>query len=102
MGARVNGTYHAAARTGRARLQTRLLIGAGAFMGVLGLLNVVLTHRDMDEDRAGGAAAPGAGGQRYRALRPESAAQFSAGDATETTVNAPDDGPAALAAVRRR
>ena len=56
MGARVNGTYHTPSAARRNTLQTRLLIGVGAFLTALGMLNVVLTNADMSRIEQSGPA----------------------------------------------
>jgi hypothetical protein len=47
VGARANGTYHTTSTSRRDSLQTRLLIGVGAFLAILGMLNVFLTNAGM-------------------------------------------------------
>jgi hypothetical protein len=47
MSIRANGTYRAVPAPRRPVAQTRLLIGAGAVVAVLGLLNVILINMEM-------------------------------------------------------
>jgi hypothetical protein len=89
VGARVNGTYHARSVARRDRLQTRVLIGVGAFLAALGLLNVFLTHREMDRIEQAGPprlALAGSGIERYV---PSLLLNLPRANAPPTTVNAP-------------
>jgi hypothetical protein len=89
VGARVNGTYHTAPAARRNALQTRLLIGVGAFVAALGMLNVVLTNADMTRiEQSGPPRFALAGGGLDRFI-PSLLSNLQRANAPPTTVNAP-------------
>jgi len=91
MGTRVNGTYHAAG-AGTARrdsTQTRLLIGVGAFVALLGVLNVVLTNADMTRIEQSGPPRLALAGGSIDRFVPSLLSQLPRANAPASTVNAP-------------
>ncbi|HEY3064062.1 MAG TPA: hypothetical protein VGL99_34255 [Chloroflexota bacterium] len=90
MGTRVNGTYHAAGvGTARPSSQTRLLIGVGAFVALLGALNVVLTNADMTRIEQSGPPRLALAGGSIDRFVPSLLAQLPRANAPASTVNAP-------------
>jgi len=89
VGARANGTYHATSTSRRDSLQTRVLIGVGAFLAILGMLNVFLTNSDMTRlEQSGPPRLALAGGSIDRFV-PSLLANLPRANAPPTVVNAP-------------
>jgi len=89
VGARVNGTYHTPSAARRNTLQTRLLIGVGAFLTALGMLNVVLTNADMSRIEQSGPARLALAGGGIDRFVPSLLSNLQRANAPATTVNAP-------------
>jgi hypothetical protein len=90
--ARVNGTYHAAGATRRLTTQTRLLIGAGAFVAVLAGLNIYLINVDMTRLEQSGPERLALAGGGIDRFVPTILANLPRANASPTTVNAPASG----------
>jgi hypothetical protein len=88
VGARVNGTYHTAGAR-RDSTQTRLLIGVGAFLALLGALGVYLTNNDMTQIEQSGPPRLALAGGGIDRFVPSLLTNFQRANAPVTTVNAP-------------
>ncbi len=91
MGTRVNGTYHATGADAARRdsPQTRLLIGIGAFVALLGALNVFLTNADMTRIEQSGPPRLALAGGSVDRFVPSLLMQLPRANAPASTVNAP-------------
>lgn len=91
MGTRVNGTYHApgASAARRDSPQTRLLIGVGAFVALLGALNVLLINVDMTGLEQSGPPRLALAGGGIDRFVPSLLTQLPRANAPASVVNAP-------------
>jgi hypothetical protein len=89
VGARVNGTYHPAGAARRDSTHTRLLIGVGAFVALLGALNVVLTNADMTRIEQSGPPRLALAGGSIDRFVPSLLTNLPRANAPASTVNAP-------------
>jgi hypothetical protein len=89
VGARTNGTYHTAGTGRRALTQTRLLIGVGACVALLGALSVFLTNSDMTRIEQSGPPRLALAGGSIDRFVPSILTNFSRANAPASTVNAP-------------
>jgi hypothetical protein len=89
VGARVNGTYHTAGTGRRDSTQTRLLIGVGAFLALLGALGVYLTNNDMTQIEQSGPPRLALAGGGIDRFVPSLLTNFQRANAPPSTVNAP-------------
>jgi hypothetical protein len=87
--ARVNGTYHASDAPRRYNLQTRVLIGIGAFLALLGALNVYLINNDMTRIEQSGPPQLALAGGGIDRFVPTLLSNFQRANAPPSTVNAP-------------
>jgi hypothetical protein len=90
VGARVNGTYHPTSTVRRDSLQTRLLIGVGAFLALLGMLNIVLTNSDMTRIEQSGPPRLALAGGSIDRFVPSLLTNLPRANAPASTVNAPN------------
>jgi len=89
VGARANGTYHAASAPRRDSPQTRLLIGCGAFAALLGLIGVLLTNADMSRIEQSGPPRLALAGGGIDRFVPSLLMNLPRANAPAATVNAP-------------
>src|SRR5262249_26882865 len=87
--ARANGTYHATGAPPRVNLQTRVLIGVGAFIALLGAFNMYLTNSDMTRIEQSGPPLLALAGGGIDRFVPSRLGNFQRANAPPSTVNAP-------------
>jgi hypothetical protein len=89
VGERVNGSYHSLSRPRRARSQTRILIGVGAFVSILAALNIYLINADMSRIEQSGPPQLALAGGGLGRFVPSLLTNLQRANAPPTTVNAP-------------